>query len=465
MIRAFILAAWAAALPLAANAESLSDFAYRIPLTTEGNAAFYRVELPAAVYEGALRGDLSDLRVFNRDGATVAFAFLPRPPSTREAGAMFDLPLFPLRADSGREDLGDLAINVRRTPGGTTVDLSTRDGRPVSRERLVGYLVDASDAKEPIAALSLPLTSGANVTTRVRIDASEDLIGWQTIVAGAPLIALEFGGHRLTRERIEFKPTTAKYLRISFEPSQPATELTSAKGEAQDRTVEAPRQWRDVPGTPVSDAPGTYEFDVGGSFPADRLSLILAEPNTVAPTEMSARASAKDEWRPIASTVFYRLRQDGGETSNAPIAVTGRDYRYWRARVDPRSGGIGTKPPKLSFGWYPGVVVFAARGSGPFELAYGSARVGAAALAIDTLVPGYDRAKRDAVSFTPAQVGAVSATSSDMALRQPIDTKRWLLWASLVLAALVLGWMALSLSRQMRSPPSARSNDPPSDAR
>src|SRR5204862_3965330 len=114
MIRAFILAAWAAALPVAVNAESLSDFAYRIPLTTEGNAAFYRVELPAAVYEGALRGDLSDLRVFNRDGATVAFAFLPRPPSTREAGAMFDLPLFPLRADSGREDLGDLAINVRR---------------------------------------------------------------------------------------------------------------------------------------------------------------------------------------------------------------------------------------------------------------------------------------------------------------------------------------------------------------
>ena len=162
--------------------------------------------------------------------------------------------------------------------------------------------------------------------------------------------------------------------------------------------------------------------------------------------------------------MFYRLRQDGGETSNAPIAVTGRDYRYWRARVDPRSGGIGTQPPKLSFGWYPGVVVFAARGSGPFELAYGSARVGAAALAIDTLVPGYDRAKRDAVSFPPAQVGAVSATSSDTALRQPIDTKRWLLWASLVLAALVLGWMALSLSRQMRSPPSARSNDPPSDA-
>jgi hypothetical protein len=50
-------------------------------------------------------------------------------------------------------------------------------------------LIDASNANEPIAALTLPLR--ANVTTRVRIDASDDLAAWRTIVAGAPLLALE----------------------------------------------------------------------------------------------------------------------------------------------------------------------------------------------------------------------------------------------------------------------------------
>src|SRR5204863_368776 len=78
-------------------------------------------------------------------------------------------------------------------------------------ERLAGYLVDASEAKEPLAALTMSLPPSANTTTRVRIDASDDLVRWRMLVAGSPLLALEFGGRRLTRDRIELPPTTAKF--------------------------------------------------------------------------------------------------------------------------------------------------------------------------------------------------------------------------------------------------------------
>ena len=464
MIRSYV-AAWIAAFALSANAESPSDFAFRIPLVTDGEAAFFRVELPPPVYEDAVRGDLGDLRIFNGDGSPVAFAFLPRPALAREAGSGFDLPFFPLRAESTRKDVGDLAITVRRAPNGTTVDLVTRDGKAVPPERLVGYLVDAAGATEPLAALAVSLPAGTNVTTRVRVDASDDLISWRTWVSDAPLVALEFGGRRLTRERIEMTPTTAKFLRVTFVSGQPTPELTSLRGEAAKRAVEAPRQWRDVAGVAIRDAPGAYEFDLGGTFPVDRMTLLLPELNTVAPTEIFVRNSANGEWRLLASTVFYRLRQDGGEAANPPIAVAGADYRYWKVHVDPKTGGLGATAPRLSFGWYPGVIVFAARGSGPFELAYGSARVGPAALAIETLVPGYDRAKREVPSFPMARTGGVDAAQSSHALEQPIDAKRWVLWASLVLAAFVLGWMAYSLSRQMRRGSSSRPNEPPSDAR
>jgi hypothetical protein len=40
------------------------------------------------------------------------------------------------------------------------------------------------------------------------------------------------------------------------------------------------------------------------------------------------------------------------------------------------------------------------------------------------------------------------------ALRAPVDVKRWLLWATLGLATLVLGVMAYRLMRQMGGPPS-----------
>jgi uncharacterized protein DUF3999 len=447
-----------------ANGESPADFAYRIPLAIDGDAAFVRVELPAPVYEGAVRRDLGDLRVFNGEGTGVAFAFMPRPAAAREAAVAFDVPYFPLRAEATRTDVGDLAITVRRTQNGTTVDLATHDGRAIAPERLIGYLVDASEAKEPLAALTLPLPSGANLTTRVRVDASDDLTSWRTVVANAPLLALESGGRRLTRERIDMPPTTAKYLRVTFVSPNPAIEVASIRAVAGDRAVEAPRQWRDATGVAVRDTPGTYEFDLGGTFPVDRVTLALPEQNTVAPTELFARVSEKDEWRLIAAAVFYRLRQEGGEAVNPPVAAGG-DYRYWKIRVDPKAGAMGSQTPRLSVGWYPGGVVFAARGRGPFELAYGSARATPAALAIDTLVPGYDRTKRDAVAFPQARPGAVTALPASRALETPIDAKRWLLWASLALGAIVLGWMAFSLSRQMRESAAGRSEEPPSDAR
>jgi Protein of unknown function (DUF3999) len=194
--------------------------------------------------------------------------------------------------------------------------------------------------------------------------------------------------------------------------------------------------------------------------------LLLPEQNTVAPAQLFVRAAAADEWHPVASTVFYRLRQDGGEATNPPVTVNGGEYRYWKASVDPKAGGVGAQAPQLSFGWYPGVIVFAARGKGPFELAYGSARVNPSALSIETLVPGYDRAKRTVASFPLARAGALTAVPESAALKQPIDAKRWLLWGSLALAVIMLGWMAFSLSRQMRNPASStRQTDRSSDAR
>ena len=459
----FVVLAFAAG----AQAQTPSDFAYRLPLAATGDGAFSRVEVPAAVYEGTVRADLGDLRVFNRDGAAVAFAFLPRPAAERESVSAVTLPLFPLRVDAERRDLGDLSLSVKRSAAGTTVDLTTRDGQAVAAQRLAGYLVDASEQKAPLTALTLPLPIGSNLTTRVRVDGSDDLVAWRTLAASAPLLELEYAGRRLSRDRVELAGGSAKYLRLTFDPGQSAPEIASVRGEFAERTIDTPRQWRDVPGTPDNEHPGDYDFDLGGSFPVDRITLHLPEINTVAPAQLFVRVSPKDEWRPAGATVFYRLRQEGGDAENPPLAVNDGRARYWKVRIDPKSGGIGAKPPQLSAGWYPQTLIFTARGSAPFELAYGSAKAQPAALAIETLVPGYDRRTAAPAHFPLAQPGVPNVTPAVAALREPMDLKRWLLWGSLVLATIVLGWMALQLVRQMGSGPAsppAASVSPDADA-
>jgi len=443
--------AWAiAAAP--ALADTLADYAYRLPLQADGDGAFVMFELPGDVYERIVRADLGDLRVFNADGAPVAHALLPQREAAREARGSASLPLFPLYVDAARADATDVAITVRKDAQGTSVDVSTRDGQPIAAQRLAGYLVDARELTEPISALTLPFASATNVASRVRIDASDDLASWRTVASDAPLLDLEYAGRRLTRNRVDVARVAAKYLRLTWIAGQPAPELASVTVEYGERTSESPRQWRTVQGTSVADKPGEFEFDLGGLFPADRVTLELPELNTVAPATLSTRAEPGNPWLPVASGVVYRLRQAGSEIENPPFPLSAPSRRYWLVRIDEKSGGTGARPPRLSVGWRPHVVVFAARGSGPFELAYGSRRTTPSALPIDTLVPGFDRGN-PRKGLVAARVGAPVVAPANAALREPMDVKRWTLWAALILASVVLGWMALRLSRQMGTRP------------
>ena len=89
--------------------------------------------------------------------------------------------------------------------------------------RVVGYLIDAAPDDKPLVALLLSLPGTGNVNARFRVDASDDLDRWRTIVADAPLLALEYNGRRLTRDRIEFSPQSARYLRLTWlTPSPPS---------------------------------------------------------------------------------------------------------------------------------------------------------------------------------------------------------------------------------------------------
>ena len=160
--------------------------------------------------------------------------------------------------------------------------------------------------------------------------------------------------------------------------------------------------------------------------------------------------------------MFYRLRQPGGEIASPPVAINAPPRRYWQVRIDPKAGAIAGDV-RLSVGWHPHVIVFAARGAAPFALAYGSRAAKPAALAIDTLVPGYERATFDSSTLAVATAGTL-APSDPRALRKPIDVKRWALWSVLVLAAVVLGWMAWRLTRQMGASPGAQDESPTPDS-
>jgi hypothetical protein len=438
------------AVPAFAAAERPQDFAHGIPLALDGREAFYQVEVPRPVYEGVVRADLGDLRVFNAAGEVVPHALRQRVTSTKTTPAAAKAALFPLRTDTPA-GIDGLDLRVEKAGDRTVVSLRTRDGKPAGGTKLVGYVADASGVDGPLRAVVLELPVGAdNVMTRVKLEASDDLQQWATLAAGASVLRLAAGGERLEQLRIEFPARKAKYLRITWPGRATSLELAGLAVEPGETIVEVPRRWQEAVGTPVKDSPGEFEFDLGGQFPVDRLRIALPQPNTVAVIEIFARAKPADPWRLVTGTTVYRLNREGDELKSPDIAIGGAADRYWRVKIDQRGGGIGGGQPVLGGGWVPHRLVFAARGDAPFQLAYGSREAKPAAYAIATLVPGY---KDDAsLDLKAAQPGAKQVLGGAAATGERVDWKRWTLRGSLVLGVAVLGLMAFRLGRQMSKP-------------
>jgi hypothetical protein len=110
---------------------------------------------------------------------------------------------------------------------------------------------------------------------------------------------------------------------------------------------------------------------------------------------------------------------------------------------------------RLEIGWIPHEVVFAARGAGPFTLAYGMKIARPGSMPIAAVLPGYREG--EPVALKTATLGEASgarpATSGfSEYLREATESgeaKKWLLWAALVAGVLILIWMAFALLRQV----------------
>ncbi len=432
----------------AAAAESPEDFAFALPIEGLGSDALHRVAIPQAVYESAAYSDLRDLRVFNGAGEVVPYAFRPVD-RTVEKPPPVALPIFPLRGprDARSEDL-DLSFD--KSGDKVSVRLRSRETK-AGPQALLGYLIDASELKTALNGIEVDWRAkAAERLVSARLEAGDDLKHWTTLVTDAPLGALVHAGQRLERRAIEYRSLKAKYLRLMWTDPAQAIELKAIVGLSPEQHAQPERSWKEVVATADAGKPGEYLADLGGRFPLDRLALRLPQENTIAPVQFLSRGNPEDKWMPVTRAVVYRLNQNGRELVSPEIAVGVNSHRYWILRVDPAAGGIGSGSLVVRAGWTPREIVFTARGSGPFRLAYGNSRAQAGSLGIDILVPGWRTDQEPKMSV--ASTGAAQTLAGEAAARPHADLKKWGLWTALFAGVAVLAWMAWRLSKQMQRP-------------
>lgn len=438
---------------LPAHAETLSDFAFAAPVEVSSQEALLWLELPSAVYEGVVRTDLGDLQVFNAAGEVVPHAFLPRSEDTKVLAPPLQVPLFPLHG-AAAAGLEGVDVRVDRTGIKTVVTLRGQKAG-TSDTVLLGYLADLSALERPLGAL-LPAFSAqaGDLVTKLRIEGSDDLSRWTLLADAAPMLRLASGGQTLERTRVELAPRKTKYLRLSWPGTTPTPKLDSLSVELAPLMPPPPRAWKSA--KPIAaEKSGEYAFDLGGHFPVDRLRVILPEVNAVGAVQILSRAKPEHPWRSVTSGGVYRLLRDGTEVTSPDLAFATISARYWLVRVDARGGGLGSGSLGLDAGWLPQRMVFAARGAGPFQIAWGNRSARPTEYSVETLIPGYRHEvalDQLAVPIGTARLGVPRALAVDAATHERYDWKRAMMWVSLVLGVAVLARMVFVLARKMAQP-------------
>jgi hypothetical protein len=427
------------------------DFGYGMTLQTDGQAAVYQVALPLALYQHTARPDLGDIRVVNGNGEMVPYALQRALSDQQASGTPRILRLFPLRGNSGEP--GE-ALELRLQQGGTSVEIE-RPAVGATDAPVTGYLLDARDISGPISALEISWDTGApDFSVRVQAEASDDLSHWRRIAEG-PVINLHFGGQQFVQQRLELPSITTKFLRLSWASQAPPSGFIAVSAEPAATEIEVNRLSLTASGVVVEGNTGEYLVDLGAHVPIDRINLDLPELNTVATADFEARDEPAQSWSPITRATLYRLRaSDGSELKNPAIRIAVSSARYWRVRVARDGGGLGRGIPAFVGGWLPDELVFAARGSAPFELLFGNGGATPAAVSIVTLTaPGPDAGTANPqLTIHNASLSAESRIGGADRLKPPPPERNlhvYFLWTVLVIGVGLLGWMASRVLREV----------------
>jgi hypothetical protein len=440
-----------AAQPLSAQqVPGQDEYAYGFPILLQPgsqSSGFHSVELPLALYQSVTDVQLRDLGVYDGANQPVPRVLRPRQKTVERDETITELRVFALPA-SEAATAENIRILLRQADGATNVELTTGVGDPSHSNH---YVIDTQALDKPLQALDL---EWADVPTTfvaaISIEGSNDLDRWTTVGAGA-IAHLQNSEGNLLQQRINLNGNAFDYLRVTVSDMPKGWQLTSARGVQVSQSSVVERRWETLQASD-KDKDGGLIFDLGGSVPIDRVQIKLSGDNNVVRGVLYYGSG--DRWVKWREGVFYRLNRNGTAVTNEPLAIA--EHRSQRFKFKIKTGRSNV-PVQLVVGWRPESLIFLAQGEGPYTLAAGRAAEQVAGFPHTKLYG--DRAIFDLAldeniaTLAQASLGprVVLGGVELLTIAEQRDWRRFALWASLVLALLVVGWIAVSLLRQLNS--------------
>jgi hypothetical protein len=401
----------------------------------------FAVTLDESVYRQVRRADLGDIAAFNAAGEALPFGPMPaeyRAPATqwREA-AWFLLPPSVLQPSE------DLQLHVTRgSDGELSLDATLKHGPAGAPQDI---LLDVREEERTVEALIVePAMDSPDFSVQVAVEASDDLETWRVVEDSATLAHLRQGGQALLRSRIEFAPERTDYLRLRLLDGRvgiPARVVRLLLREPGPATAVQPRAR--IAADFVRQEGRAYVYRLPARVPVDRVDVELGDDNAISSFSVSAREPGEKYWAYVGQLEAFRLRAAGVQLDNEPLDIGATRRLEWRIE----SSTELARTPVLEFSYRPERWLLLTHGAGPYVVAAGSNSRRGGEFPLSALL-GQVRGKfgRD-WQPAPAALGAMQTAGGDAALSayDPESKRTWLLWAVLLVAAVVVIAMVLRL--------------------
>ncbi len=462
-------------------AQEAKNIAQKAAISSSGQGPFYRLNLPVTIYPGAAHVDLRDVRISNASGDLVPHAWLQNEitaPQILTSVAAF----YPIALQGNRSvtETGDLSLQFRQNADGSLLTLQTKktNVKRVSSDSII----DLSQIKGSLLQARFEVDENAEGLFPLSIDASDDLRHWHSISSDAQIAVLKRNGGKIEKLDVDLYGNRAKYLRLHWHDAAPAITIKSITIDSlQQNEILAPLQWSNAIKA-SSCTENSCDYLLPANTPLDSLRINLSEPNTLASVTVSGQLPAhtaevyprrhhplyvlRHKRQPpenavaarvvLAQTVSYRLTQSNGEARSENLSMDGGIYTHLRLQTTGPISMLGQAAPSIQVASTPRSLIFLGRGSAPFTLSWGVDEKQGNALALATLVPGYQPDKAVSADAATVEIPLVSAVAvpvkkselSEKEKSAKSDRKLWL-WAALAGGLLLLAGMAWSLFKGM----------------
>ena len=423
------------------------DYAYGMTLHNKQTSSFYKLNLPMDVYRSVVHEDLRDVRVINAAGEEVPIWLRSELEQKQQEEKTLALPLFPLAGDEG-DNTSTPKIHVVTSKDGAIVNIGDKKGK-TSQTKAYYYILDASRVDGRLRSLQLNWESiPTGKIVAMTVSYSNDLHNW-TALNETSLSYLEFNGQKLYQNKIVLPHFTGRYLRLS--PAESLKNKLSAVSATvtNKHTTMTPAQSLKL-NTQLDMQASAFSVDAGARLPVNKVNIDLGQDNAVVDYVLYAKGNEHETWTRLGSHNFYHYTIQGKQTRNQSVDIKPAMWRYFKLEPMRKSGP--KQLPVLELSWTPHQLIFMGQGEGPYQLVYGR---GDSSLLSENLSMLINKIKPE--EREQAVVGVSTGTQETLCgepcltiSASPVDYMRYLLWMVVVLGSLLVLWMVVRLSREMK---------------